>query len=237
MVAAWGRGIAGAPYPARALLGLCCGTHGGDTRVKRACSQHIYILCNIYIEGYTGFVHKSSAVPAPVLSGRCGPGGGADGGSAGGVLWSSLLSFCAPRLGSRGGVDWERDEHKPKDVPVSPTPGEPTSPEHRPRTTLALPNHTKALAKAGGKGAWTRFGWFVPKPPAPSPAGLALCRKASFNPRLAQGARSRPRLLLGLSGAPPPPLGRPTAGHDRLGWQQHPRGMCATSSLLRGGGG
>lgn len=46
-------------------------THGSDTQ-KRACSQHIYILCNIY-RGVHRFVHESSAVSAPVLNRCCGP--------------------------------------------------------------------------------------------------------------------------------------------------------------------
>lgn len=57
VVAARGRAITIAPpTPVKARLGLCAAehtTHIGDTQ-KRACSQHIYILCNIYIEGYTG---------------------------------------------------------------------------------------------------------------------------------------------------------------------------------------
>lgn len=66
MVVAQGRGITVAPTPAKARLGLCAvehTTHSSDTQ-KRACSQHIYILYNIYIEGYTGLYTKSSTVPA-----------------------------------------------------------------------------------------------------------------------------------------------------------------------------
>lgn len=66
MVVAQGRGITVAPSPAKARLGLCAvehTTHSSDTQ-KRACSQHIYILYNIYIEGYTGLYMKSSTVPA-----------------------------------------------------------------------------------------------------------------------------------------------------------------------------
>lgn len=65
MMVAQGRDITVAPTPPKARLGLCAvkhTTHSSDTR-KRACSQHIYILCNIYIEGYTGLYTKSSTVP------------------------------------------------------------------------------------------------------------------------------------------------------------------------------
>lgn len=52
-------------------------THGGgDTREKRACSQHIYILCNIYIEGYTGLYTNLALSLLPCRVGAAVPGVG-----------------------------------------------------------------------------------------------------------------------------------------------------------------
>lgn len=65
VVAARGWGNTSAPTPVKARLGLCAvqhTTHSSDTQ-KRACSQHIYILCNIYIEGYTGLYTNLALSP------------------------------------------------------------------------------------------------------------------------------------------------------------------------------
>lgn len=72
VAAARGRGITSAPTPAKARLGLCAvehTTHSSDTQ-KRACSQHIYILYNIYIEGYTG-LYTNLALSPPTSQGGC----------------------------------------------------------------------------------------------------------------------------------------------------------------------
>lgn len=56
-------------------------THSGDTPEKRACSQHIYILCNIYIEGYTGLYTNLalSLLPCQVGVGSLETGGPTEG--------------------------------------------------------------------------------------------------------------------------------------------------------------
>lgn len=142
VVAARGRGITSAPTPAKARLGLCAvehTTHSSDTQ-KRACSQHIYILYNIYIEGYTG-LYTNLALSPPTSQGGCvavpeSHGGGLSG-TAAYLLEGSQARSQAPRPGSNGGVeDWKGDEQKLEGT----TPGQPSSgtewPEPRPATIL-----------------------------------------------------------------------------------------------------
>lgn len=167
MVAAWARGVAVAPYPAKARLGLCCGrtTHGGDTREKRACSQHIYILCNIYIEGYTGFVHESSAVPAPVQSGRGSPWWCTTVARPPEVRSGRFLGFALP--GWAPGVGWTgKGTNRGQRVSQS----RPHSGSLQPLTehSQVYPGFARiALAKAGREGPWKRSARFVPKAEVP----------------------------------------------------------------------
>lgn len=139
---------------------------------------------------------------------------------------SFLVAFL---LGSRGGVeDWKGDEQK---MPQSrPHPGSPHPLSIGPRLPRLCRNRTKALAKDGWEGRLDAFRLVCFEASCPLPRWPGPLQKGSGFPCLVHGARSRSRPLPGSSGSPLPIPGRPAAGHDRLRWWQHPRGMCATSS-------
>lgn len=113
-----GGGIVGAPFPQGPRAEERT-THGGDTREKRACSQHIYILCDIYIEGRTG-VHMDRALsPLSRARGTAAPGDG----RSRRVRSVTALPFAFPGWTPGMGRTGRGNEHKQRGL-VLPTPGE-----------------------------------------------------------------------------------------------------------------
>lgn len=107
--------------------------HSGLHTEKRACSQHIYILCDIYIEGHTG-VYMDLALSPSLCEWRCGPWRRW---SCGGLVTRRRARLLLrSQAGFQGWVGWKGDEQKPAGASL-PTPRKVASSSTGPRC-LAL---------------------------------------------------------------------------------------------------